>query len=288
MRYDIIQTKITFSFAFLCSLSSSSGIRALLLPSPEKMVLSGDKNKTSAGDKLFGEAALLTAVRNLEQRSTFHDECLDKIGSSLQSVQESLASIIQTLSGLGLDSLPPRQPLVNASHQCDPRQIDLSKKGHSALQQGQPSNQPHHDSLQYQDSALDNRNLVHHSRVKPLPYSSSPTDFRNHKNSNYDSEDSDEEQLQFNQWKFRSRHSHHNDTFRFKIDLPQFDGELEMENLLDWLKQVDNYFDYTHTPDDSKVKLVAYKLTGGASAWWDQEQSLRRRIGKPPIRTWQG
>ena len=56
-----------------------------------------------------------------------------------------------------------------------------------------------------------------------------------------------------------------------------------MENLLDWLKQVDNYFDYTHTPDESKIKLVAYKLTGGASAWWDQEQTSRRQIGKPPI-----
>lgn len=107
------------------------------------MVLPGDKNKTSTSDELSGEAALLTTVRNLEQRSTFHDEHLDKIDSSLQSVQESLASIIQTLSRLGLDSFPPRQPLVNTSHQCDPRQIDFTKKGHSTLQQGQPSYQPH-------------------------------------------------------------------------------------------------------------------------------------------------
>ena len=65
--------------------------------------------------------------------------------------------------------------------------------------------------------------------------------------------------------------------FQFKIDLPQFYGELEMENLLDWLKQVDNYFDYTHTPDESKVKIVAYKFTGGASAWWDQGTDLKKK-----------
>ncbi|KAL5548403.1 hypothetical protein UlMin_003634 [Ulmus minor] len=59
-----------------------------------------------------------------------------------------------------------------------------------------------------------------------------------------------------------------------------------MEGLLDWLKKVDNYFDYTETPEEHKVKLVAYKLNGGASAWWDQEQNTRRRMGKTPIRTW--
>ena len=102
-------------------------------------------------------------------------------------------------------------------------------------------------------------------------HSHSSHNFRNHRNYNYDSEDFDEEQLQVQHWRFRPRQSQNNDMFRFKIDLSQFDGELEMENLLDWLKQVDNYFDYTHTPDESKIKLVAYKFNGGASAWWDQE-----------------
>ncbi len=73
------------------------------------MVQPGDKSKTPAGEDTSGEAALLTAVRNLEQRSTLHDECLDKIDSSL-------ASIIQLLSGLGLDPLPPKTPLVNVQH----------------------------------------------------------------------------------------------------------------------------------------------------------------------------
>ena len=111
-------------------------------------------------------------------------------------------------------------------------------------------------------------------------------DFRNQRKYNYDSEGFDEEQLLVQQWRFRPRQTQHNDTFRFKIDLPQFDGELEIEDLLDWLKKVDNYFDYTYTFDENKVKLVAYTFTGGASAWWDQEQNSRRRLGKPPNRTW--
>ena len=50
-----------------------------------------------------------------------------------------------------------------------------------------------------------------------------------------------------------------------------------MEDLFDWFKKVDNYFEYIHTLEENKVKLVAYKFNGGASAWWDQEQNTRRR-----------
>src|SRR5690606_41924595 len=38
--------------------------------------------------------------------------------------------------------------------------------------------------------------------------------------------------------------------------------------------------------EENQVKLVAYKFHGGVLAWWDQEQSKRKRMGKPPIMTW--
>ena len=59
-----------------------------------------------------------------------------------------------------------------------------------------------------------------------------------------------------------------------------------MENVLDWFKKVDNYFEYTNTPYENKVKLIAYKFNKRASAWWDQGHNSRRRMRKPPIRTW--
>ena len=52
-----------------------------------------------------------------------------------------------------------------------------------------------------------------------------------------------------------------------KIDLPSFDGHLHIEDFLDWLHAVENFFDYMEIPDEKRVKLVAYKLRGGASAW---------------------
>uniref|UniRef100_A0A6N2KR41 Retrotransposon gag domain-containing protein n=1 Tax=Salix viminalis TaxID=40686 RepID=A0A6N2KR41_SALVM len=61
-----------------------------------------------------------------------------------------------------------------------------------------------------------------------------------------------------------------NQMFRMKMDLPNFNGQLQIEGFLDWLAMVERFFDYMDIPEDKRVKLVAYKLMGGASAWWEQ------------------
>jgi len=38
-------------------------------------------------------------------------------------------------------------------------------------------------------------------------------------------------------------------------------------------------------PEDKKVKLVAYRLMGGASAWWEQLQLTRMRQRKGMVQT---
>lgn len=40
-----------------------------------------------------------------------------------------------------------------------------------------------------------------------------------------------------------------------------------MEEFLDWLAVIENFFDYTDILEENKVNLVAYKLKGGASSW---------------------
>ncbi|GLT87736.1 hypothetical protein SLE2022_058010 [Rubroshorea leprosula] len=40
------------------------------------------------------------------------------------------------------------------------------------------------------------------------------------------------------------------------------------------------------TPEEKKVKLVAYQLKGGAALWWDKVQDSRRREGRDPVRNW--
>ncbi|XP_038701867.1 uncharacterized protein LOC119998596 [Tripterygium wilfordii] len=74
--------------------------------------------------------------------------------------------------------------------------------------------------------------------------------------------------------------------FRLKADIPYFDGFVNIEGFIDWLAEVERYFDFASIPEDKKVKYVAIRLKGGVSAWWDRLQETRRREGKDKIRTW--
>ncbi|WCJ37824.1 hypothetical protein M5689_018923 [Euphorbia peplus] len=76
------------------------------------------------------------------------------------------------------------------------------------------------------------------------------------------------------------------DAFKLKGDLPTFGGDLDIEEFLDWLSKVERFFQYADVSDHRKVKLVAYRLKGGASVWWDQMCEERRRGGREPIRSW--
>ncbi|VFR03504.1 unnamed protein product [Cuscuta campestris] len=53
------------------------------------------------------------------------------------------------------------------------------------------------------------------------------------------------------------------------------------------LNEVDRIFEYKDVPDRDKVKLVAIKLHGRASAWWEQMRRSREKKGKPKINDWE-
>jgi len=60
------------------------------------------------------------------------------------------------------------------------------------------------------------------------------------------------------------RESHLN----FRVDIPEFEGQLDPDHFLDWLQTVERVFEYKDIQDDKKVKLVALKLRKYASIWW--------------------
>ncbi|GKB85267.1 transposon ty3-I gag-pol polyprotein, partial [Tanacetum coccineum] len=77
-------------------------------------------------------------------------------------------------------------------------------------------------------------------------------------------------------------------SYRVKAEIPNFVGNLDIEAVLDWLYEVDKFFDIMEVPEEEQVKVVAYKLRGGAGAWWQCEQDNRRAQGKRIVANYTG
>ena len=52
------------------------------------------------------------------------------------------------------------------------------------------------------------------------------------------------------------------------------------------IAKIDKFFDYMEVPEEKRVKLVACRLKGGASAWWERLQNKRICERKQLVRTW--
>ena len=55
-----------------------------------------------------------------------------------------------------------------------------------------------------------------------------------------------------------------------KMDIPAYEGSLDVEELLDWIKALDTYFDYEDIEEDKKVRHAVTKLKGHVALWWDE------------------
>jgi len=53
----------------------------------------------------------------------------------------------------------------------------------------------------------------------------------------------------------------------FKVKIPEFEGELDLDKFLGLLHTVERVFDYKDIPADRKVKLLALRLRRYASLW---------------------
>jgi hypothetical protein len=51
---------------------------------------------------------------------------------------------------------------------------------------------------------------------------------------------------------------------RAKLDILMYEGNLDIEELLDWFRALDKYFDYEDVEEDKKVKHVVTRLKGHA------------------------
>ncbi|GJU49514.1 putative reverse transcriptase domain-containing protein, partial [Tanacetum coccineum] len=72
-----------------------------------------------------------------------------------------------------------------------------------------------------------------------------------------------------------------------RVNIPEFDGNtLNPEGFIDWLVAVKEVFEFKDVPENKRVSLIATKLRGRASAWWQQLKLTRERVGKPRVTSW--
>ncbi|GKD51620.1 putative nucleotidyltransferase, ribonuclease H [Tanacetum coccineum] len=71
---------------------------------------------------------------------------------------------------------------------------------------------------------------------------------------------------------------------RMRVNIPEFDGNtLNPEGFIDWLVTVEEVFEFKEVPENKRVSLIATKLRGRASAWWQQLKLTREMVGKPRV-----
>ena len=68
-----------------------------------------------------------------------------------------------------------------------------------------------------------------------------------------------------------------------RTEILEFHGSLHPEEFLNWLATVEEILDFKDVPENKRVPLVATRLRGRATAWWQQLKLTRTRLGKEKI-----
>jgi hypothetical protein len=70
------------------------------------------------------------------------------------------------------------------------------------------------------------------------------------------------------------------------MDITMYEGKLDVEELLDWFRALDKYFDYEDIEEDRKLKHVVTRLKGNATLWWDELHANRCCKCNKRIKRW--
>ena len=72
--------------------------------------------------------------------------------------------------------------------------------------------------------------------------------------------------------------------FRYHDNLPKLCGNEYFENIIDWILDIDDFFELVEIPAEEKWIYLWLKFTDSALSWWLDLQSSRDKLGKCRIR----
>jgi hypothetical protein len=65
-----------------------------------------------------------------------------------------------------------------------------------------------------------------------------------------------------------------------------YEGNLDVEEILDWFRDLDKYFDYEDVEEDKKVKHAVTRPKGHVALWWDELEANMLCKGKKRNKIW--
>jgi len=71
-----------------------------------------------------------------------------------------------------------------------------------------------------------------------------------------------------------------------KFDPPEFEGNLNPKNFLEWMQSIERFFEIKEYSDEKAFKVAILKLKKYASLWYENIKRQRIRDGKSRIKTW--
>ena len=78
------------------------------------------------------------------------------------------------------------------------------------------------------------------------------------------------------------------DYFRdIKVEPPDFNGNLNPDEFLEWVQAMDRIFEAKCYNDEKSFKVASLKLTRYASLWFENIKKQRAREGKRKINSWE-
>ena len=71
-----------------------------------------------------------------------------------------------------------------------------------------------------------------------------------------------------------------------KIEAPTFDGQLDPTKFIDWLADMDHYFEWYEMSDERRVRFAKMKLVSQAKLYWTNYERLMTRGHRVPVISW--
>jgi hypothetical protein len=54
------------------------------------------------------------------------------------------------------------------------------------------------------------------------------------------------------------------------MEVPMYEGNLDPEELLDWIRSKEKYFEYEYVDEERRMRHSITRLKGHETMWWDE------------------